>query len=486
MKFQNSYIRLLLRSLFAFVIMGEINLQGQTAVDLPRPTPITRPEMKSLLETVKERTPRIPLPDLTERDREILGQRSDDYETRLKYHFLPQLDGAAMNGKMPRTGNSPRGNFRSSEEGMTLDYGFKVELFWIVSRVNNCQYCLGHQESKLLSAGRSEDRIAMLDGDWRQFQPAEQAAYAFARKFTFEPHLLVDEDIEHLTMHFDDQQIIEMILSMAWNNSINRWKEGVGVPQRQDEGGYSRLDVSKTPQTLQQVAESVVPLPRGSYETPTSPAFLTKTSGVAVVHYDRRTGRATTATVEHRPALEDRYSVLRSLAATRTRSARLPLVDGQHVAARLNLEQHSIEPQAWLRLLANFPQEGKRRAQALLAAEEDPQLDPLLVAQLGWIVARKDRAWYAAGRAMKKLMDLGQSMDEVFALDADWSGMSGERQALFTVAQNLAASPVVLTDAQVAIAVERTSPGEVTRVVNLVAQYAAFNRLTEAAGLALD
>ena len=60
---------------------------------------------------------------------------------------------------------------------MTLDNKFKVQLFWIVSRANNCQYCLGHQEAKLLGAGMKEDEIAALDGDWSQFTPAEQAAY---------------------------------------------------------------------------------------------------------------------------------------------------------------------------------------------------------------------------------------------------------------------------------------------------------------------
>ena len=67
---------------------------------------------------------------------------------------------------------------------MTLDYKFKVALFWIVSRTNNCQYCLGHQESKLLRAGMTEDEIAALDFDWKQFTPAEQAAFALTRKLT--------------------------------------------------------------------------------------------------------------------------------------------------------------------------------------------------------------------------------------------------------------------------------------------------------------
>ena len=51
---------------------------------------------------------------------------------------------------------------------MTLDYAFKTMLFWIVSRGNNCIYCMGHQEAQLPAFGVSEDRIAALDGDFER------------------------------------------------------------------------------------------------------------------------------------------------------------------------------------------------------------------------------------------------------------------------------------------------------------------------------
>ena len=121
---------------------------------------------------------------------------------------------------------------------MTLDYPFKTEMFWIVSRTNNCQYCLGHQESKLLGAGLTEDEIAALDGDWSGFTPAQRAAFAFARKLTYEPHRLTDADIDGLRKDYTDPQILEMILSVAGNNAINRWKEGAGVPQSKDGGNF--------------------------------------------------------------------------------------------------------------------------------------------------------------------------------------------------------------------------------------------------------
>jgi hypothetical protein len=97
--------------------------------DEPRPVPLTRPEMKQSLEDMKARKPRIPLPELTDADKEKLGDRSDNYEARLRYHYLGQND--------KRVGG---GGPREADPAMSLDYAFKTQLFWIVSRTNNCQY----------------------------------------------------------------------------------------------------------------------------------------------------------------------------------------------------------------------------------------------------------------------------------------------------------------------------------------------------------
>jgi hypothetical protein len=44
----------------------------------------------------------------------------------------------------------------------------------------------------------------------------------------------------------------------------------------------------------------------------------------------------------------------------------------------------------------------------------------------------------------------------------------------------------VLTDAEVAEALKRTSPRDVVQLINYVTNRASFNRITEAAGLQLE
>jgi hypothetical protein len=57
---------------------------------------------------------------------------------------------------------------------------------------------------------------------------------------------------------------------------------------------------------------------------------------------------------------------------------------------------------------------------------------------------------------------------------------------LFAVARKLAASPIVLTDEDVARAVRLTSAREVVQLISYVTGRASFNRITEAAGLPAD
>ncbi len=459
-----------------------------------RATPLTRPELKRLIEDVKVRVPRIPLPELTDADREKLGDQVDSYEARVKHHYLNGIEvvrpvaapsapiGAAGSaGANGAKTNPPAGLAREQDPNFSLENAFKVELFWIVSRVNNCQYCIGHQESKLLGAGRSEDQIAALDGDWSEFKPAQQKAFAFARKFTYQPYRLEDQDIAGLKAHFSENQILEMILSMSGNNSINRWKEAIGVPQRKDEGGYSRLA------TLGSGTAEIDPnLPKGTYLTPTSPAFEKKVSKVAVFTLDEKTDSTTRPTYSKRPALESRDEVEKKLAECRTRKPRLSLVD--EAQARKDIPGcSSIDGPlpAWVRLIANFPKAGSSRFDSVMASQEKGDLSPLFRAQLSWILARQDRAWYALGLAQTQLRKLGQTDVEIYALDGDWSGFSAKERALFQIAKQLGTSPVVLSDEEVKAGVELAGARDVVQTISFTTSRASFNRLTEAAGLGL-
>ena len=464
-------------------LMAGVAIGADSPVKTPRPIPATRTEMKELLEDMKKRPYRIPLPELTEKEKQELGERSTNYEARLRFNYIPVAEGTVFGAGRPRTAapagtpgsaNAPRPDFsRNADENMTLTYQFKTMLFWIVARTNNCQYCLGHQEWKLSATGMSDDAIAALDADWSDYSEAEQAAFAYARLLTYEPHLLSDEVTAKVAKHYTPLQIVEMTMSMGGNNAINRWKEGIGIPQSSGNTFAGRGGAAPAAEHSD------------TFLTPTSTRFKDARSIVAPLEIFN--GKPSGQGISNRPKLESREEVLAMLKSAAERTVRLPLVDETVAAAWLKENSQDIPVTGWVRLIANFPNEGRGRLPSLASREKQTgDLTELQKAQLNWIIARQDRAWYAVGQAFKTLKALGQTEDQIFALDGDWQELSAVDQALFRFAKNLAASPIASSDEDAAAALQQTSPSTVVQTVNHVASCAYFNRVTEAAGLAID
>src|SRR5260221_1529519 len=80
---------------------------GAVKADEPRPVPLTRPEMKQLLEDMKARKPRIPLPALTEDEKAKLGERGAGYESRLRALYLPPGEGFGFGGNRAAASITP-------------------------------------------------------------------------------------------------------------------------------------------------------------------------------------------------------------------------------------------------------------------------------------------------------------------------------------------------------------------------------------------
>ena len=456
--------------------VGPAALSAAAADDLPRPTPATRPAMKRLLEDMKDRAERIPLPEPTVEERAAAGDdpQALSYETRLRALYLagtPPRGYLGFGGMAPpRGGVAARQPAESPDPALSLDYAFKTRLFWIASRTNNCQYCLGHQESKLLAVGMTDDDLARLDTDWTAFPLAEQAAFALARRITLAPGDVSDADVEACLAHYEPRQVLEMVLSVAGNNAINRWKEGIGVPQAPG-GGGSGWALTR---------------PDGvhSYLTATSERYALTPSQVAVL--------AATAAQDglvHAPPLPAPASaaeVRAGVARARGRMPRLPLVPEEEARRLLAAVAPPGAVPAWMRLLAWFPEAGPRLARSLAVGGAPSELDPLDRALVRWAVARRNRAWYAIDLAERDLRHAGLDETALADLAGDQAQVTPARRALLVVADALAASPVSCTDGQFQAALAATSPATMTRVVHEVAMESLFDRFTEAAGLPLE
>jgi alkylhydroperoxidase family enzyme len=452
--------------------------QTPDVANSPRPTPIRRDDMKKLLESMKNRRERVMLPPVTEEEKSQTDPRATSYESRLSKFFLPSTSGARgylnFSGSPART-NRPTDNrpVQEPDPNLTLDYGFKTRLFWIASRVNNCQYCLGHQESKLLAVGMTDDQIANLDLDWSKFPENEQAAFALARRLTLEPQLLSDVDIDVCRKYYSDVQILEMVLSVAGNNAINRWKEGVGVPQSRTGGSFGGSNTEEH-----------------SYLTDTNPLLASKPSSILEGKWNDESPKL--VPTERRIAkFSHLLSIEKGLSMVSSRASRLPMKSDQETKAAFSDLDLADDVPNWIRVLANFPIAGKRQVIAFQSAEKDLDLSALTRARLAWLIARQNGALYSLAEADARLRTLGQSREQINELDRFEESTNEELftardKALLTVARNLAASPVVLTDSEAQRAIDLAGPREFVQTVHYTAMRSLFDRFTEACGLPAD
>jgi len=108
-------------------------------------------------------------------------------------------------------------------------------LFWIQTRAIRCNYCMGHCEMLLEVAGLNHDQIAdrtrrLASNDWSSFPPAEQRAYAYARKLTRTPWELTPGEYRTLVADFGDKQAMATFFWLCRGLYMTRVSDGLKLP----------------------------------------------------------------------------------------------------------------------------------------------------------------------------------------------------------------------------------------------------------------
>jgi alkylhydroperoxidase family enzyme len=439
--------------LLALTLPGVCPASDTPASDTPTPVAATRPELKEQLERSKQSQPRLPLPPPTEEELAAAKARAG----------RGPMTGIINNGRMRKLYLPPEvlggGFLREPDPAMTLNNTFKTMFFWIVSRANNCTYCQGHQEVKLAGDGVKEETLAALDGDWSEFSPAERAAFAFTVKLTYEPNRLTDADLDRLRTYYNDLQILEIVTAVGGFNAMNRWTGPLAIPQE----GH-RVYLTSTPEKYKAMRSLVAPLP----------VNVSSSAPVCAKPADRG-------------PLETRAQIEAALNACRQRSPRLPLASEEQARAVVPADWSGSDPlPQWVRLLANFPQGGKAWVAQTYYSETKGRLTPKLKAEIAYVSARNDRAWYALGHARRRLKGLGLGDDAIDALDHPGDAIPQPERAALALARKITVDPALVTDADIASLRKQYSDPEVAEIVYHVTQAAFFDRLTEAAGLRLE
>jgi alkylhydroperoxidase family enzyme len=395
----------------------------------PLIAPRTRTEVKKSVEEQKKAKSRLPLPP---------GERSRGNNGSMQRYYLPP-EWLSPRPPGPRPGEAA-GKAGEGRRGGAFGGAFNTRMFWIVSRTNDCRYCLGHQEAKLRAAGMTEEQIASLDGDWSGFDDKDRAALAYALKITLEPHLVGQADIDALAKHFDPPALLGVISANAGFNRTNRWTGTLNITQDEE--------------------------PMGQKESLDGPP--------ASDWADRDSTVMPKLAVARRP-LESRAAALAAIEAARTRSPRVKLPE--IVSAGKPLP-------AWIGVVAKTPEEASQQFANRTALFTTGKIPALLKARIAFITARHNRSWYALADAIARLKSLDQSVDAIFSLDEPEKMQLSEvdRQALL-LARKITVQPQLITDAEIEALRPTMSDHEIGEVVFASAAGNWFDRITEPVGL---
>lgn len=111
-------------------------------------------------------------------------------------------------------------------------------IYFRVSQINGCAFCLDMHSKDLRAAGETEQRLYCLEA-WREapfYRERERAALAWAESVTLvgETQSVADDVFEAASKEFGEQELIDLTLAIVAINGYNR----LNIAFRTEAGGY--------------------------------------------------------------------------------------------------------------------------------------------------------------------------------------------------------------------------------------------------------
>src|SRR5215207_7272908 len=98
-------------------------------------------------------------------------------------------------------------------------------VYFRVSQINGCAYCLDMHSKDARAAGETEQRLYLLDA-WREtslYSERERAALAWTEAVTLVAEGHVPDDVyAEASSHFSEQELVALTLAIAAVNTWNR------------------------------------------------------------------------------------------------------------------------------------------------------------------------------------------------------------------------------------------------------------------------
>jgi uncharacterized peroxidase-related enzyme len=113
-----------------------------------------------------------------------------------------------------------------------VDRGLKRLIAHVASRAAGCQYCMAHTIEGAAHFGVAENKLAAV---WEYqssplYTEAERVALDFAFAASVVPNVVTDQSFEGLRKHWSEEQIVEIVATIALFGFLNRWNDTMGTP----------------------------------------------------------------------------------------------------------------------------------------------------------------------------------------------------------------------------------------------------------------
>ena len=205
---------------------------GTTVVERdPEWSELTFDELQSRLEKQRGRTPRLPIPTWDE-VKKNLPPAIAARPTRIVWNLV-------CSGYVPELAIPWSVGTRTMWAEAKADRVFEESLFWVQTRSIRCNYCMGHCEMLLEVAGLDKGAVAertrrLAGDDWSCFPPAEQRAYAYARKLTKTPWELTPADYKGLEQDLGPERAMATFWWLCRGLYMTRVSDGFQLPLERD------------------------------------------------------------------------------------------------------------------------------------------------------------------------------------------------------------------------------------------------------------
>ena len=112
----------------------------------------------------------------------------------------------------------------------------------VVSRNNNCNYCVRHHAEALNFFWKSEERTNQFSQDHKNIElnPVDSQLCSMAEKLTVDPAYEGKEDLMNdlRSKGLDDRAILDATMIIAYFNFVNRIVLNTGINLEEQHGGY--------------------------------------------------------------------------------------------------------------------------------------------------------------------------------------------------------------------------------------------------------